>query len=158
MLPLNLPQIRLPWRLRLWLLPFAVMLAMLACESSSPPPPTLEVQQPTSTPTQPIPITPTPSMPAEAVLSVPADPDLQAMLAQVESDRLMVSVGSLVDMHTRHVLSKTTKITPGIAAARDWLITQFQDLQNKNPLQPITLWTQDVKYTWNGFPVASQNV
>ncbi len=100
----------------------------------------------------------TPSIPTGATNNLPTDPAVNDLMNAVQSDRLMVTVGTLVDMHTRHVLSKTTKLTPGITAARDWLVAQFTELRDKYPQQSVSVWQQQVKYTWSGFNVESQNV
>src|SRR5260221_6315435 len=143
-------------RLRSYLVPI-VLLAGMACGFGAPPP-TLQYQPPTVTPTEVHPDTPTPSIPTGATNNLPTDPAVNDLMNAVQSDRLMVTVGTLVDMHTRHVLSKTTKLTPGIAAARDWLVAQFTEMRDKYPQQSINVWQQQVKYTWSGFNVESQNV
>jgi Peptidase family M28 len=145
------------WLPAILLLPI-LLLSALACGLSTPPPPTLQFQPPTATSTEIIPETATPAIPTGATDNLPIDPGITDMLNAVQSDRLMVTVGTLADMHTRHVLSKTTNLTPGIGAARDWLMAQFNDLRDKNPQHTINVWQQDVKYLWNGFNVDSQNV
>ncbi|MEP7285443.1 MAG: M20/M25/M40 family metallo-hydrolase [Chloroflexota bacterium] len=161
MLPLNLPFPRLSWPLRRWLLPVVMIVCLLlSCAGfSSVSPPTLQVQPPTATYVAAAPITPTPSLPAgAAVLNDTVDPTINDLLDLVQSDRLMVAVGALADMHSRHVLSKPTSNIGGISGARDWLIAQFNAIRTANPQQPITVWTQGFQYTWNGFNISTQNV
>src|ERR1044071_390603 len=103
----------LTWRLRSWLLPL-IYLLVSACGFSAPPP-TLQVHEPTLTPTLPHPDTPTPSLPAGTSAALPINPKLRDMLALVQTDSLMLTISTLVDMHTRHVLSKPTNNSKGIA-------------------------------------------
>lgn len=130
----------------------------LACGYASSLPPTLQVQEPSATFTDPAKVRPTPSLPAGAVADRLVNPSMHDLLNQVQSDKLMVAVGTLADMHTRHVLSEALKTGGGIAGARTWLLGQFNALHDANPDQAITTWTQPVQYYWNGFNVSSQNV
>src|SRR5260221_7612488 len=85
------------WRLRRWFIPFCLVVFIglsLACSSGSAPPATLSVQQPTITTMPNAPSTPTPTLPAGGILSHQLDQDTRALLDQVESDRLMVSIGT----------------------------------------------------------------
>jgi hypothetical protein len=80
------------------------------------------------------------------------------MLALIQPDSLVLTVSTLVDMHTRHVLSKPTTASKGIAGARDWLVEQFTEIRASNPQRPIDVWTQDVRYTWNNRHIDSENI
>jgi hypothetical protein len=136
---------------------FALSLACLACNLSSAPPPTLQVQStaPTSVPVALQ--TPTGSAVAESTTR-PVDASVNQLFDLVQNDRLMMTVRSLVDMNTRHVLSKKTDTVGGIEGARDWLLAQFKAIRDANPRQPIQVWTQTVAFNWKGVDVTPQNV
>ena len=157
MVPLDPRFSRFAWHLRRWLLPITLLITS-ACSFGSPPPPTLQVHEPTLTPTQPRPDTATPSLPATTSAALPINPNLSAALALIQPDSLILTVSTLVDMHTRHVLSSSTKLAKGIAGARDWLLAEFTEIRTSNPKQPINVWTQDVRYSWNNKNIDSQNV
>ncbi len=89
---------------------------------------------------------------------LPIDRGIYALLDLVQSDRLMVTVGTLADMHSRHVFSKKTEAIRGIESARDWLIAQFSAIRDANPQQPISVWTQPVPFTWKGASTSPHNV
>jgi hypothetical protein len=137
------------------LIPILVFL-LLACDISAAPPATLQVQFPTATASRAV--TPTAIIPLGVATSWPVDPAVQGLLDRVQSDRLMITVGTLVDMRTRHVLSRRTETVGGIDGARDWLVGQFNDIRKTYPDQPISVWTQPVPFTWHGVDVAPQNV
>src|SRR5579859_7315499 len=156
---LTAPPLSRGWRrLRCCLVPLMLTLSLACGYASSLPPPTLKVQEPTATFTDPAKVLPTPSLPAGAVVDRPVDPAMRDLLTAVQSDQLMVAVGTLAAMHTRHVLSEQFKTNGGIAGARAWLLAQFNAIRDANPDQTITTWTQPVQYYWNGFNVSSQNV
>ncbi len=149
------------------LLSSLILLALVllpACNFAAVPPPTLQVQYPTPTITSPFRVSPTPvasaaSLPPGALAgSRPGDPGVYSLLDLVQSDQLMVVVGTLADMQTRHVLSRKTASIGGIEGARDWLVAQFNAIRAANPQQPISVWTQPVPFTWNGVNVSPENV
>ncbi len=143
-----------------WGLTVLLLIAFLVagCNFGSPPPATLQVQFPTLAASAPGTRPPTASLPDGAGSSRPIDPGIRDILDSVQSDRLMVAVGTLVDMQTRHVLSKTTTTIGGIDGARDWLLSQFNAIRAENPDRPISIWTQPVPLTWNGVSVTPYNV
>src|SRR5712692_3880413 len=153
------PSLSRGWRrLCCCLVPLMLTLSLACGYASSLPPPTLKVQEPTATFTDPAKVLPTPSLPAGAIVDRPVDPAMRDLLNSVQSDQLMVSVGTLADMHTRHVLSEQFKTSGGIVGARAWLLAQFNAIRDTNSDQGITTWTQPVQYYWNGFNVSSQNI
>jgi hypothetical protein len=136
---------------------FSLLLACLACNFSTAPPATLQVQSTAPTSVPPALQTPTGSVAAESV-SRPVDASVNQLFELVQNDRLMMTVRSLVDMNTRHVLSKKSDTVGGIEGARDWLLAQFKAIRDANPRQPIQVWTQTVVFDWKGISVAPQNV
>jgi len=141
-----------------WLIPIAA-LVLLACSiSAGVPPATLQVNPPTITALALGAPWSTPTLATSATLARPNDPEINALLDQVQSDRLMLAVGTLADLRSRHVLSKPTNTIGGIARARDWLLAEFNAIRNAHPNQPISVWTQDVPFTWKNVPVNAQNV
>ena len=55
----------------------------------------------------------------------PSDAEMQRILAQVESDRLMSHIRSLQDFGTRHILSRQDSTATGIGAARRYINDQL---------------------------------
>jgi hypothetical protein len=132
---------------------------ILACGNTGTPRATLQVLQPTATSTsRSVSITPTSVLPSGAQTTLTTDPAIIALLDQVQSDRLMVVVGSLADMGSRHVASKPSGAIAGIDKARDWLVAQFNAIRADYPYQPISVWTQPVPFTWNNVNIAPENV
>ena len=62
----------------------------------------------------------------EVTASAPGDEMMPALLAKVESDRLMAHVRSLQDFRTRHIGSTQTSATEGIGAARKYIKDQLE--------------------------------
>src|SRR5689334_12430883 len=108
-------------RLRRCLVPLMLTLSLACGYASSLPPPTLQVQEPSATYTDPAKVQPTPSLPPGAMTDRLSDPAMRDLLNHVQSDQLMEAVSTLADMHTRHVLSESLKTGGGIFAARQWL-------------------------------------
>jgi hypothetical protein len=99
----------------------------LACNLGSPPPPTIPARLPTSTPQATIGIsTLVPlALPAGVEAEAPADPGVEALLRQVDTDQLMLYVNTLQGFETRHVNSSQNSTTRGIGAARQYLSTCY---------------------------------
>jgi hypothetical protein len=135
-----------------------MLLLAAACDYAADPPATLQVRVSTPIPTSPPVIQPTPTTPVGLGLKRPVDPSVSALLDQVQNDRLMFAVGSLVGMETRHVLSAKDNPAKGIGAARDWLLGQFDALRDAHPEKKIDVWTQPVQFTWRTFEVKSENI
>src|SRR5258706_13891287 len=85
---------------------FIIIGVSLACSVSGAPQATLNVllQTPTAAPVASAP--PTALLPSGAAFSRPIDPGVHDLLDMVQSDRLMVAVGTLADFRSRHVLSR----------------------------------------------------
>ena len=63
------------------------------------------------------------------------DAELEAMLAEVDPDRVKNIVTTLANFGTRHTLSTQNSSTHGIGAARDWIYNEMQtfaDTSNGN--------------------------
>lgn len=149
---------RHPRLLRLLLCAPAPILAALACNVSSEPPATLQVRISTPIPT-PIPAVRATSTPPVGIADVrPVDPSILALMSEVQNDRLMYAMSSLVAMQTRHVLSAKDDPQRGIGAARDWLLAQFDEIQDAHPDRHIDVWTQPVQFTWRTLEVRSENI
>jgi hypothetical protein len=56
------------------------------------------------------------------------DPELRAMLREVDPARIEATIRRLVAFGTRHTLSSQTDPQRGIGAARDWLYDQYQQV------------------------------
>jgi len=54
------------------------------------------------------------------------DPGIEAMTNTISADSLKATIEKLVSFGTRHTLSDTTRTGRGIAAARSWVLQQFQ--------------------------------
>ncbi len=140
-----------------WVL-FLLFSLALACGASSTPA-TLQAQlSATTLSASGVPVTLTSAIPTGATTHVFTNPGIKPLLDQVQSDRLMVVVGSLADMGSRHVLSKPAGAVRGIDAARDWLVSQFTEIKYAHPAQPISVWTQPVRFSWHGINLAPENV
>jgi hypothetical protein len=76
---------------------------------------------------------------------LPADPQVLALVNQLHQDSLYADVASLVNFHTRHTYSDTTSATQGIGAARQWLLSRFNQVGAQAQLFP---WSG----SWGGNP------
>lgn len=148
----------LPRIARLLLCAPGPILAVMACNVTTEPPATLQVRLSTPIPT-PLPAVRATSTPPVGVSAVrPVDPSILALMDQVQNDRLMYAMSSLVNMQTRHVLSAKDDAQRGIGAARDWVLAQFDQIKNAHRDKDIDVWTQPVQFTWRRFDVRSENV
>lgn len=64
----------------------------------------------------------------DAGQGMPLDPDILAMAAQVDSNRVAGDIQTLVGFKTRNTCSDNSGTPPGIGAARDWIKSQFAAL------------------------------
>ncbi len=106
------------------------MLLLLACNlgTSDNAPPTL-APLPTFTPQATLgyaAVRPVVINEIEVTAIAPGDEFLQALLQQVESDRLLAHIRSLQDFRTRHIGSTQTSTTEGIGAARKYIKDQLE--------------------------------
>lgn len=133
----------------------AIALLFSAACAPNDAPPTLRVNVPTPILPTPVPPSPTPFAPVST--SRPVDPEVTALLDNVDSDRLSASIATLAAFRTRNVLSgrstaATEDVEPkGIAAARAWLVDQFKQYK-------AVVETQSFDYTWRIWDMTGQNV
>ncbi|MET8826467.1 M28 family metallopeptidase [Streptomyces sp. NPDC004610] len=70
---------------------------------------------------------PSPSRsPSSTSTHQPPTPELRALLAEIDPDRIEATVRKLVSFGTRHTLSAQDDPARGIGAARDWLRAEFR--------------------------------
>jgi hypothetical protein len=68
------------------------------------------------------------------------DPSIEAMVKEVNADSLKSYVNKLVSFGTRHTLSTTTDPRKGIGAARNWIISRFNEFaKNANGRMTVEL-------------------
>lgn len=136
------------------------VLLALACNLSSPPPPTVvPLPRLTDTP-QPI-IAIATSAPPEQTLSSGVNPpsasfDARSLLAQLDSDRLMIHVDALERMVTRHVNSPDTGST-GVAAAYRYVRTQFEDIASQSAGR-FSVIDHSFTLEWEGVTTIQKNI
>ena len=93
---------------------------------------------------------------------VPQTPDaeLQAMLAEVDPERVQNIITTLTNFGTRHTLSNQTDPVRGIGAARDWIMKEMQSfaqVSNGNMEVELNSYIQSVTDTIL-FPTNISNV
>ncbi len=117
----------------LFLLGIWLAFVLIACNLSSPPPPTI-VPRATATPPPTIgyaTLSPN-ELPSQATTVPATDTALTALLGQVQPDRLMATVNTLAGMWTRHINSFSLP-GQGIGQARDYIRDQFIEIRNTYP-------------------------
>ncbi len=137
----------------------ALMLSALACNLSSPPPPTVPPRLPTSTPQATIGIsTQVPiALPGGIEAEAPVDPGLDALLAQVDPGRLMQHADTLYRFETRYINSVQTNPVRGIGAARQYIhdtLASFSSLAAGR----LTVWNHPFTVNWEGQETLQHNV
>jgi len=145
------------------LLPLAVpalllIASALACNVSAPPPPTIPARLPTSTPQATIGIsTLVPlALPAGVQAEAPADPGVEALLRQVDTDQLMLHVATLQGFETRHVNSTQTSSTRGIGAARQYIHDMLLSYNDRSQGR-LTVWEHPFTLTWGEMETLQHN-
>ena len=79
-------------------------------------------------------------LPLSAQTIVQRDPVIENMVNEVNADTLKSYINKLVSFGTRHTLSTTTDPRKGIGAARDWIISRFNDFaKNANGRMTVEL-------------------
>lgn len=68
-----------------------------------------------------------PGGPGQPVRPQPPDQELQAILREIDRERLEYYVRTLASFGTRHTLSSQDDPNRGIGAARDWMLAQMQE-------------------------------
>lgn len=148
---------------RLWpflLVTITLALGALACNLASPPPPTIPPRLPTGTPQATIGIsTLVPIALPEGVQGeeAPAAPDVDALLRQVDSDRLMLTVQTLQNFQTRHVNSAQDNDSRGIGAARRFIFNAFQSYNDASQGR-LTVWEHAFTLNWGELETLQKNV
>jgi hypothetical protein len=105
-----------------------LIVAALACNlSDSPAVPTLMLRaSPTPPPTIGYATLSPQELPQQDVTAAPRTEALMlSLMNQVQTDRLMIHVQSLVNMGTRHILSPANVADRGIGAARNYVLNEF---------------------------------
>ncbi len=126
---------------RLWLLLAWFGLVAIACNVSSNPPPTLPPRDNGSDLTPkatlgyatPLPGSETQSAPAGGQAGPGVDLALYHLLSEVDSDRMVMHIDTLVNFHTRHVNSPTNRLDYGVGAAFNYIMDQFRMIQAQAP-------------------------
>lgn len=136
---------------------------MMACNlSSSDEPLTIITPRSNATPEQSSPLgynTPPPPDDANTVSTsnTQIEVDLFNIGTEVDENRMMRDIQTLVGFHTRHVNSSQTNANRGIGAARQYLLQELTAVQNANP-QYFTVTTQPFTANFNGIASAQNNV
>jgi hypothetical protein len=137
----------------------ALLLNTLACNLTGSPPPTLPPRLPTNTPQATIGITTQVplALPTGVASAAPPDPGIDALLHQVDPERLMDHTRALYNFQTRHVSSPQDDPTRGIGAARQYIKEVFQSYSALAQGR-LTVWEQPFTLTWNEQPTLQHNV
>lgn len=136
-----------------------LMLSGLACNLSSPPPPTVPPRLPTSTPQATIGIsTQVPiALPGGIEAEAPIDPGLDVLLQQIDAGRLMQHTRAMYEFETRYVNSTQTSATRGIGAARQYIhdtLVSYTSLAEGR----LTVWDHPFTVTWEEQQSLQHNV
>lgn len=153
---------------------FILLTAALACSLTADPVATLPPA--TSKGLQPNTITPQPGIGPEVPLATPIPspvvPDilpsgvnpnvstnvsLSSEIEQVDSNRQMSVIQTLVGFETRNTLSDPSS-TKGVNAARDYIISELQATRDANPDVNISVQTQTFEFAYSGDNVEAYNV
>jgi hypothetical protein len=137
-------------------------LTLLACNLSDEAslPPTLVLRGATATPPPTIGFATLPpeALPDQEATNAPRpEAAIAALINQVQTDRLMLHVSSLVDMGTRHVNSSYTTPGRGIGAAREYILTEFNQIANASQ-GVFRVIPQDFTVDYNGVVSTATNV
>ena len=68
-------------------------------------------------------------LPAQTI--VQRDPEIEQMVKEVSPDSLQLYIKTLVGLGTRNTLSTQSNKTRGIGAARNWVLSKFQSMQQQ---------------------------
>jgi hypothetical protein len=147
-----------PW---LILLLFTAMLfmSMLACNLSSPPPPTVPPRLPTSTPQATLGIsTQVPlELPTGIAAEAPSDPGIDTLLAQIDPNRLMDHVRALYGFQTRYINSTQTDPAKGIGAARQYIYDQLTAYSAQSQGR-MRVWEHPFTLSWEDKETLQHNI
>lgn len=139
----------------------------LACNLTAEAPPTLVPQQPLSTLTpqnpfgpqgtiQAPPVTNEP-LPSGYTTSVPDNPSIAQHINQIDSDRMMNTIRTLVGFENRHAFSEPA-LDRGIYAAQNWIMDQLRGIQQSYPNTRIDVYTQPFAYQYSGESFKAENI
>lgn len=132
---------------------------LLACNLSSPPPPTI-VPRPSATPLPTIGYaTLSPEELPEAVTTPVAqtNANLLNLINRVDSNRLMAHVQTLQNLGTRHVNSPYTLPDAGIGAARNYIVGQFQQIEAASQGR-FRIISHTFPVSWGGVNSTAENI
>ncbi len=137
----------------------ALLFSALACNLTGPPPPTLPPRLPTSTPQATIGIsTQVPLiLPTGVGAEAPTDPGIDALLRQVDSERLMAHVRALYEVNSRHVNSAQDSPTQGIGAARRYIKQTFESYSAQAQGR-LAVWEQPFTLNWQDQATLQHNI
>ncbi|MFC1959069.1 M20/M25/M40 family metallo-hydrolase [Chloroflexota bacterium] len=137
----------------------SLLLSTLACNLTSPPPPTVPPRLPTSTPQAPIGISTLPplELPTGLPADVPAAPSVEALLQQVDTSQLMQHVQTLAGFETRYVNSTLSNPTRGIGAARQYIHDTLASYTAQSAGR-MTVWDHPFTVTWQDTQSLQHNV
>ena len=127
-------------------------LVIMACNLSSEAPPTM-VYGPIAAPTQPT-LGYAPPLPGAvpeataAAIQAKIDIEMFNLVNQVESDRMMVHITTLVGFYSRHVNSSTTSLDYGVGAAYNYIMQQLQTIESQAP-ENFVSFTQEFLVNFN---------
>lgn len=140
----------------------ACLTVMVACNlgTPAPEPPTLE-PRPSPTPEPTLGVSGPGTVPGApisgtSVAVVEAQQVMVDLVNQVEVDRLMSHVDALQGFYTRHVNSDTQSATRGIGAARNYIESQFQQIQDQTG--NLQVFLHDFDLTWGKIQTRQSNV
>lgn len=147
-----------PWILLLLAI-LALVMSALACNLSSPPPPTVPPRLPTSTPQATIGIsTQVPiELPGGIQAEAPVDPGIDTLMMQVDPERLMQHTRTLYEFQTRYVNSTQSSSTIGIGAARQYIHDTFASY-NSLAEGRLTVWEHPFTITWEDQQSLQHNI
>ena len=84
-----------------------------------------------------------------AQVIVKRDPEIESMLNEISADSLKVNMYKLVSFGTRNTLSTQLSATRGIGAARNWILSKFNEYA-KNSNGRLTAFIDTVRYMPDG--------
>lgn len=83
--------------------------------------------------------------------------ELYTLMNQVEADRLFVHIDTLQNFGTRHVNSSYTMPDHGIGAAYNYILGQFQSIQQRSSGR-LVVTNQDFSLNWGGIRSTPKNI
>ncbi len=142
------------------LLPFTIlMLGVMACNLTGPPPPTVPPRLPTSTPQATIGIsTQVPiELPGGIQAEAPTDPGIDTLMRQIDTDRLMQHTRTLYEFESRFVNSTQNSATKGIGAARQYIHDIFASYSAQAGGR-LMVWDHPFTLSWEDQETLQHNV